>query len=867
MDTQNSPPFEEPPPLSAYEQSKEIAPQVTIVPFSLVPLYLKKFPQWVNWRYERRGNSSKPTKPPYSPTTHKRARTNDLSTCVDFDTACGAAQKVNGHHYDGIGFVFSQNDGITGIDVDLKNTEKEKEFNELKSHLLSRFNSTYCETSPSGIGFHILVKGASPVFGKKAKLFGGGVELEIYDYRSPRYFTVTGNHIPDTATDITEQQKALDWVCEKYFSEKEKSPAKNSEIPNKATSQNSTQNDLLNDDDVLRICRKARNKAKFEALWSGGGDDDLSRGDFALCGMLAFYTQSPAGQGESQIDRLFRQSGRMREKWDERHGQQTYGELTIAKAIKGCTKTYTPKAKLNKPKAPAKSQTKTTTNNKYYKTTYTENGGEKHSLVQQSQARKIFLNNGDADGLAYNSITEDWYRYKNGVWQCVSKDVVMNRLDKTIEKCINEVDLGFTHNWINGVFKLLQTPLATEDWDKQPSYLIPFKNGILNLQSMELTTHNADYRFTWQLPYEYQPQATCQPIINWLYESVKDDENQVQVLRAYLQAVLTGRFDLERYLEIIGEGGSGKSTFAWLCQALVGTANTRATDFKTLESNRFEMSSFYGKRLIILSDESKFAGNVDNFKKITGGDSLRYEDKHKSVRGDKSRDFVFQGMCLVIANQAIKSSDYTSGLARRRLTLYFNNSPSKIRNLKGENGEFKPLLPGLVNWVLAMPIADAEYFLREGDKKINSLITTRLDNLENTNPLFGWLNDNCIYDSDGFTPTGGKKLIRVSEGEKTEDGSNSRSHSEYQNQNTELYPNYCMWCDSQGKKTVSLNDFAKLLEDLCQRQLGLKNIEKKQKRINNNRFRGFNGIILNSEISFAESANLIVDDIEDELEI
>ena len=46
--------------------------------------------------------------------------------------------------------------------------------------------------------------------------------------------------------------------------------------------------------------------------------------------MIAFWTKDPA-----QIDRIFRLSGLMRGKWDERHSSdgRTYGEMTIAKAI------------------------------------------------------------------------------------------------------------------------------------------------------------------------------------------------------------------------------------------------------------------------------------------------------------------------------------------------------------------------------------------------------------------------------------------------------------------------------------------------------------------------------------------------------
>jgi len=68
--------------------------------------------------------------------------------------------------------------------------------------------------------------------------------------------------------------------------------------------------------------RRARNGGTFSRLWAGdtsahGGDD--SAADLALCNLLAFWT----GRDAERMDRLFRQSGLMREKWDQRHGAQT----------------------------------------------------------------------------------------------------------------------------------------------------------------------------------------------------------------------------------------------------------------------------------------------------------------------------------------------------------------------------------------------------------------------------------------------------------------------------------------------------------------------------------------------------------------
>ncbi len=63
-----------------------------------------------------------------------------------------------------------------------------------------------------------------------------------------------------------------------------------------------------------------------------------SEADLALCGDLAFWT----GPDPERIDRLFRQSKLFRPKWDESHyaGGRTYGEGTIAAALRGRTAYY-----------------------------------------------------------------------------------------------------------------------------------------------------------------------------------------------------------------------------------------------------------------------------------------------------------------------------------------------------------------------------------------------------------------------------------------------------------------------------------------------------------------------------------------------
>jgi putative DNA primase/helicase len=101
---------------------------------------------------------------------------------------------------------------------------------------------------------------------------------------------------------------------------------KKAEPKKKATASSSSS--TLADDLVIERARAAKNGAKFARLWSGEAGEDPSVADAALVGILSFWTQDPA-----QLDRLFRRSGLMREKWDERRGESTYGERTIAAVL------------------------------------------------------------------------------------------------------------------------------------------------------------------------------------------------------------------------------------------------------------------------------------------------------------------------------------------------------------------------------------------------------------------------------------------------------------------------------------------------------------------------------------------------------
>jgi AAA domain len=80
---------------------------------------------------------------------------------------------------------------------------------------------------------------------------------------------------------------------------------------------------------------------KLRKLWAGdtSGHKSPSEADASLCAKLIFYF----GPDASLVDSLFRQSGLMRDKWDEPRGlASTYGWETIADALSKQDKFYDP---------------------------------------------------------------------------------------------------------------------------------------------------------------------------------------------------------------------------------------------------------------------------------------------------------------------------------------------------------------------------------------------------------------------------------------------------------------------------------------------------------------------------------------------
>jgi putative DNA primase/helicase len=440
--------------------------------------------------------------------------------------------------------------------------------------------------------------------------------------------------------------------------------------------------------------------------------------------------------------------------------------------------------------------------------------------------------------LAWNTELQEWYKYSavtEGIWSVEPIEFVGRLIKSEVEAIAAEIAQvsrkkrdspadgfpsagdcrkkpSYTISFINGVTALLKLDLAVRRWNEAVG-LLPMLNGVLDLETKKLLPHSPDNKLTWCLPYNYNLLATSSPIEEWLLTMCGGDRDVVQLMRAYLLGILTGRTDWQKFIELIGPGGTGKSTFTRLATALVGTENVHTTTLHKLEKSKFESASIAGKRLVLINDSEKYAGEVTKLKNLTGQDILPYEVKFKQSLGGFNPD----ALVIVSTNEAIFSNDYTSGLARRRISIpMFNEIKGKrqlnlIEHKNGQMyGDFLPYIPGLLNWVLAMDSKVATEIVKNYEENVPSLLAMKARTLVEINPIADWLDNFVVYDQKAQTNIGVAKR----------DKDNNSPHW-YLDTDKWLYPNYAEYCHNSGTRPVSLRRFVTLLSDLGKNQLGL----------------------------------------------
>ena len=582
--------------------------------YANVPKELKDLHRWIGFKIEER--DGKRTKVPYNAITGSYGSSTNPNTWTSFRVAMLGCLKYG---FDGIGFClgYSAQDDcyISGVDLD---NHGEEDFVQVAKDFIDTLNS-YTEYSPSGKGIHIIVKGKKPE-GRCRKdnieMYGGG-----------RFFTVTGNVIKPSP--VYERENELNSLWEKYLKEEE--PAFEPYVDNneegfffgdsvKKTYTYVDNNITLNDEEVLEAISRSDSSYDFFKLYNGdmtAYNDDHSRADAGLCQYLAFWTQ----RDKTQMDRLFRKSKLMRKKWDEKHGEKTYGDITLSSAISKQREVYHPQPKKIEIVAkPTPIATPTTTNENQTSGIIksptdmiefderndpiinTNNLIFKHyPLNDTGNAERFYDYFGDL--FKYNEddkrfmfwTGKTWSRhmgycvrkYANKLIEILNSEIThtQNRLEEAIKKGEEaRDDVDVLKNLIkaqlenvkrvsnstgkNAMISELQSlhdlPVRNKNFDRQEE-LLNTDSGVVNLFTGDVYPFDRRYMLSRNANcgVSFDEPKTWLKFLHDVFKRDNEDETEeiIEFVQMALGESLTGRTNKDNMFILYGSGSNGKSTF------------------------------------------------------------------------------------------------------------------------------------------------------------------------------------------------------------------------------------------------------------------------------------------------------------------
>ena len=690
-----------------------------------IPDILTGVSQWVAWHYKFDTDRNDWTKIPINVMTGQFAKSTDPNTWASFDKALEYHHR-NDTDTDGLGIVLSDDDLLVGMDLDDCRDPENGDIEAWAANLLDSVN-TYAEVSPSGTGLRLFGCGILPDGGNRANIDGADGHLEMY--ADSRYLTVTGHSINGTPEDVRQVNNAITNVHADLIVGDEGIGEEPEELANRAVDVNSdtfervsTRKAAIPDDELIRKAKNAKNSEKFTNLWTGStaGYESHSEADLALCGLLAFWT----GGKKEQIDRLFRRSELMRDKWDADRGNQTYGERTIVKALEGRSEFYDSSSKRSVDDSQEiDSPCPLLTPNEVETVAGLGEDGSIADLNDRQKAACVWHLITESDNIHIRVRRDNssiWaYDVDRGIWIPDGKRI----LRQAAWQALGAMNYG------KNVFHELEAQARADshaelDADEfgVSTGTIAVANGLLDL---ELAAEGAgtdairdispeDYALV-RLPVEYDPSRDYDKWANYVDEWTEDGYDDA--LQEYIGYCLhVGEIPIHRALLLVGSGANGKGTFLSVVRELLGPNNTTSIELQTLANERDAVADFYGSLANIDDDLSarKLGAGLGVFKKIVAGDRVRARRLYES-----SFEFDAVGKHLYAANEVpdVNVPDDDEAFWRRWILVEFpNHYPLGERDPELRDRLTDPdVLSGVLNWAIdgRARLLDQDYFTNE----------------------------------------------------------------------------------------------------------------------------------------------------------
>lgn len=532
--------------------------------------------------------------------------------------------------------------------------------------------------------------------------------------------------------------------------------AKHKNKPLKAETNNISKNKDLTLADLSIIKKMKRKKSEiFKKLWEGDFSDDFpsqSEADFHMCRLLASETQNAA----DRIDRIFRQSGLFREKWDEPRPGGTYGQITIKIAI--------------------------------------ENG---FHLTDLGNAERLIYLHGD--NLRRCIESDKWLHWKGDRWEYASAGNMLRIASDTAKSIIEEANKSSnlkkkkdiiahqkkseSRTSIKAMIELSKghegVALSEKDFD-QPALLLNVKNGTIDLETGKLLPHERHHYLTKIIPIEYHPQASpeCSNWLTFLGGIFSNNDRLINYVQRVIGYSLTGSVQEQKLFILYGTGANGKSTLIETIRSLMAPYATQASysTFTAEPDNHKnnDLARMKGARFVTAVEiDSTKRLDEELIKRITGGDVVTAR-----LLFHEPFEYQPQYKLFLTANSLPEMSTWSPAISRRINIIPFNVTiPHADQNQRLKDILLREL-PGILHW----SVNGCLLWQRDGLNPPPEVCVVNKEYFERNDDIGCFIHDSCMLSVD--------ERVRPKE----------------------LYSAYEDWCTKNSLSVMTTSKFWKILE-------------------------------------------------------
>jgi len=234
----------------------------------------------------------------------------------------------------------------------------------------------------------------------------------------------------------------------------------------------------------------------------------------------------------------------------------------------------------------------------------------------------------------------------------------------------NLVGWEVTPPQIDQVFKLVHLRARRKipaEFDANPN-LVVFRNGVLRVNQRKLVEFSPRHLCRTRIPHEYNSEATCPRIDQFLSEVLPQEYHQL--VEEILGCVLVGDNRHEKLILMFGPGGNGKSVLLKVATALVGKENAAHVPLQELVDQRFYRAELIGKRLNVYADIEQVSPKQQAIlKALISGDPILAERKYRDPVS-----FSNQAVMIFSCNELPNLGGRTYSIQRRLILIPFRQT-------------------------------------------------------------------------------------------------------------------------------------------------------------------------------------------------